>query len=204
MADLKFRYATMGSGKSTEIIQIFKNYKVQDIDGVVLIPEIDTTSNGKIKSRLGIEILAITVSPKDNIFEIVKEKMKKDDKIKFVIVDESNFLTKEQVDQLGDVVDELNINVLAYGITTDFKGNLFEGSKRLFEIADDKEEIGVRTICWCGKKAICHARIKNGVFEESGDTVEIDKKELEKKIQDVDLKYVSLCRKHYKEKKFRK
>lgn len=200
-AKLVFRYATMGSGKSLEIIQIQHNYKrCEDKHGLLLVSSIDTRGAGEIWTRIGVSVPATVFDQTDNLFELIsKENEKKP--LTYVIIDEANFLKKGQVDQLGDVVDFLNIDVLAYGILTDFQTNLFEGSKRLLEIAEEKTEISVRTICWCGRKATHHGRIVNGKFVNDGDVVCIDNKETE---AENDIKYVSLCRLHHKQQRWHK
>lgn len=190
MSKLIFRYATMGSGKSTEILQINHNYKVNGVNGVLLIPQMDTCSNGTIKSRLGISEQAITFSKDTNLFEIIKNI--KDD-VNYVIVDEANFLTYEQVHQLSCIVDDLNITVMAYGLLTNFKTELFEGSKRLIEIADIVEKITIKSICKCGKVAIFNARFQNGEISINGNEILIDPKD-----NSSEVKYIPLCRKCFK------
>lgn len=201
-AELIFRYATMGSGKSLEIIQINYNYKRCDNKhGLLMVSSKDTRGAGEIWTRIGISAPATVFNQEENLFELIKKEHEKKP-LSYVICDEANFLTREQVEQLGDVVDFLNIDVLAYGILTDFQSNLFEGSKRLFEIADKKTEISIRTICWCGKKATHHGRIVNGEFAVDGDIICIDEKEENGK--DKEIEYVSLCRLHYKLKQWHK
>lgn len=202
MAKMVFRYATMGSGKSLEIIQIDYNYKrCEDKHGLLMTPSLDTRGEGRIWTRMGISVPAIVFNENEDLFELISKEQEKKT-LDYVIIDEANFLKKEQVDQLGDVVDFLGINVLAYGILADFQTNLFEGSKRLLEIAEEKTEISVRTICWCGKKATHHARIVDGVFAEEGESIYIDEKEEEDKKRQI--QYVSLCRLHHKLKQWHK
>lgn len=192
MAKLIFRYSTMFSGKSAEILQIYKNYERQNIKGICLIPSVDTASDGYIRSRFSdITIPAIKVKPDTNIIDLILEI--KD--LKFIIIDESNFLKKEQVDQLGTIVDYFDIDVMAYGLTTDFQGHLFEGAKRLIEIADKVEKIYVRSRCECGKTAIFNARFINGIFSNEGDNIVIDKNKKANTTSSV--VYIPLCRKCY-------
>lgn len=198
MAKLSFRYATMASGKSAEIIQVDFNYKKQNFKGLLLIPNIDTTSDGTISSRLGISAPAISIDKNTNIYDLVVNELKQTE-INYIIVDESNFLTTSQCDELGDIVDFLNIDVLAYGILTDFKTELFEGSKRLIEIANSIDNIYVRSICHCGEKAIHNARVVNGKWAEDGEKIVIDKKDGEKN----KVTYIPLCRKCYKLRKIK-
>lgn len=193
MAKLRYRYATMESGKSAEILQVNYNYNKIGKKGLLLIPDKDTTSNGMISSRLGISAPATKIKETDNIFELVQEKLKTED-ISYLILDESNFITVEQADQLGDIVDYLGIDVLAYGLLTDFKTNLFGGSARLVAIQDELEEISVKSVCHCGKKANFNARVVNGKIAKDGEQVLLDPKNGEKQ----EVYYIPLCRKCYK------
>lgn len=193
MAKLRFRYATMASGKSAEILQVNYNYNKIGRKGLLLIPDKDTTSNGMISSRLGISAPALKISQEDNIYKIVEEKIKTEN-ISYLILDESNFITVEQADQLGDIVDYLGIDVLAYGLLTDFKTDLFGGSARLVAIQDELEEISVKSICHCGKKANFNTRVVNGKIAKDGEQVLIDPKDGKKD----EVYYIPLCRKCYK------
>lgn len=197
MASLRYRFATMGSGKSAEIISVKENYDSNDVKGLILIPKKDSASNGKVKSRNGKSIKAIAFEENTNIFELVERKIKEGMDVNYLIVDESNFLTVEQVEQLGDVVDFLNISVMAYGLLTDFQTDSFPGSKRLFEIADVKEELTVRKLCHCGKKAIFNSRIVNGALAYEGEKIII-------KDKNQDIQYIPLCRKCFKLGKWKK
>ena len=198
MANLSFRYSAMKSGKSAEIIQIHTNYKMMKIEGLLLIPEKDSISDGKIVSRFGeIQAPAMTFSECTNFLELIYDEII-NRKIKYVIIDECNFLTRLQVDQLAELVDNCDINILAYGLMTNFKGELFEGSKRLVEIADKIESIYVRSRCTCGKTALFNARFVNGEFCYEGEEVVIDKNKIEKSSE---VDYIPLCRKCFMEKK---
>lgn len=200
MSKLTFRYATMKSGKSAEAIQIVNNYLYGNKIGCILVPSVDTDAAGSIKTRFGggVEVKAKTFTPRTNIHKYVKSLLK-EQRIDFIVIDEANFLTPEQVDQLGDIVDYEEINVLAYGLTTKFDGTLFDGSKRLMEIADYIEPITVRSICHCGKKAIFNARIVDGVIVKEGKDIVIDNKDGKRHT----IEYVPLCRKCFKENKLK-
>lgn len=193
MAKLRFRFATMESGKSAEILQVNYNYNSRNIYGVLLIPDVDEVSNGNISSRLGISAPAYKVSKDTNLYELVT-KLIKDRNVSYVIVDEANFLTEAQAEQLGDIVDFLDIDVLAYGLLTNFKTRQFEGSQRLIDIADEREHIYVRSICHCGKKANFNARVVDGKIVTDGEEVILDKKDGEEH----EVKYIPLCRKCFK------
>lgn len=193
MAKLRFRYATMESGKSAEILQVNYNYNKIGRKGLLLIPELDKVSNGEISSRLGISAPAIKINQNDNIYELVKKELDKDN-ISYIILDEANFITVEQADQLGDIVDFLKIDVMAYGLLTDFTTSLFGGSARLVAIQDELEEISVKSVCHCGKKANCNARIVDGKIVKEGEQIVLDPKDGKKH----EVQYIPLCRKCYK------
>jgi len=185
MAKLYFRYSAMGAGKSLDLLKVAFNYE-QRGQNVALFTtnKDDRFGEGVIASRIGIKKEAILFDDNTDIFNEVIHLENKNKKINCVLIDECQFLNKEQVLNLTFIVDKLEIPVICYGIRTDFKGELFEGSASLFALADNIEEI--KTICHCGRKAIMNARIKNGKIIKDGEQVEIG-----------DSSYVSLCREHY-------
>ncbi len=129
MAKMYFYYSSMNAGKSTALLQSSYNYRERGMNTLVLAPEFDNRYGaGKVTSRIGIESEATTFRPEDDLLAVV-EKRGKDDPVHCVLIDEAQFLTKEQVFQLGEVTDKLNIPVLAYALRTDFQGELFEGSQ---------------------------------------------------------------------------
>jgi thymidine kinase len=155
---LFYYYGAMSCGKSTSLLQTAFNYRERGYNVIVLTSALDDRyGTGRVTSRIGINSDAIII-PKDDLTvlsNIAIEILQQD--IKAVFVDECQFMSKEQIDILGDIVDVFNIPVFCYGIKTDFESNLFTGSKRLFEIADSTEEL--KNICSCGKKAIFNARL---------------------------------------------
>ncbi len=158
MAKLYYRFSSMNAGKSTNLLQAAYNYRERGYEVLIFTSALDDRYGyGKVTSRIGIEADAIII-PKDDttVLEDAKINIRALD-IKAVFVDECQFLSEEQVDILGEIVDTLNVPVLCYGIRTDFESKLFSGSKRLFEIADSIEEL--KNICACGKKAIFNARL---------------------------------------------
>ena len=183
MASLYFYYSAMSAGKTTSLLQTDHNYRERGMFTLIFTPAIDTRYGpGVITSRIGLQKQALTFDKNFDFFCYVKGAKN----VACVLVDEAQFLTKKQVDQLGDVVDQLNIPVLAYGLRTDFQGNNFEGSQRLLAIADILVEL--KTICHCGKKATMNMRIdKNGRKISSGEQIEIGGNE----------RYISVCRKHF-------
>jgi len=191
MASFYFYYAAMNAGKTTSLLQTDHNYHERGMNTVIFTHSIDTRyGKGIVRSRIGLQKNAMAYDEKFDFFCYVKDA--KD--VACVLVDEAQFLTKEQVDQLSDVVDFLDIPVLAYGLRSDFRGNSFEGSQRLLTIADILVEL--KTVCFCGKKATMNIRIDSeGNKVVDGAQIDIGGNE----------KYVSVCRKHFKtEKKFRK
>lgn len=165
MAKLYFKYGAMGSSKTAQALMTKFNYEQKGFNVVLIKPILDTRDleNGKIvvKSRIGLFSDCITFTKETNLVELLKPKMT--DK-SIVIVDEAQFCSKEQIEQLHTI--SRNNNVLCYGLLTNFKTELFEGSKRLVEIADSLNEI--KSVCKCGRKAIINARLINGKVVTSG------------------------------------
>ena len=170
MAKLYFRYGTMNCGKSTVLMQVAHNYEENDRKVVIVKSTIDTKADDQIESRIGIRRKVDILIHPDESFKPYYKKWK--NKIACILVDEAQFLTKDQVDELWDVSKELNIPVICYGLRTDFSSHVFPGSLRLFELADELEEI--ITICSCGKRAKFNARFVNGKFVQEGESILID------------------------------
>lgn len=188
MAKFYFYYSAMNAGKSTTLLQSSYNYKERGMNPLVLTPQLDNRSGeGKVESRIGLNAEATTFVQSDNLLDRIKE-LHQASPVHCVLVDEAQFLTKQQVRQLSDVVDELDIPVLAYGLRTDFQGNLFEGSENLLAWADSLTEI--KTICHCGCKATMVLRLgEDGKPLRDGAQVKIGGNET----------YMSVCRRHFKE-----
>ena len=188
MAKLYFYYSTMNAGKSTILLQSSYNYQERGMRTLVFAPEVDDRFGiGKVSSRIGLQANAIPFSTNANLLRIV-QKENELAKVDCVLIDEAQFLTKLQVRQLSDVCDCLDIPVLAYGLRTDFQGNLFEGSQFLMAWSDNLNE--VKTICHCGRKATMVLRLdSNGHPVREGEQIQIGGNE----------RYVSVCRKHFKE-----
>jgi thymidine kinase len=175
-----FKYGVMGSSKSLDLIRAEYNYRERGLNTIVFAPAVDTRNDGKVKSRIGLSVDAVIISKSDNIFEIVKEKLTKDN-IAVVFADEVHFFQPEQIDQFGMIADTFDISILCYGLRTDFQCKLFPASERLFEIADELEEI--KAICECGRKATCNARFLNGKPIRTGEQIMVG-----------DQEYKSFCR----------
>tara|TARA_B100000945_G_scaffold271616_1_gene233624 strand:+ start:864 stop:1457 length:594 start_codon:yes stop_codon:yes gene_type:complete len=190
MAKLYFYYSAMNAGKTTTLVQSAYNYRERGMNTLVLKPEIDERySSSIVRSRIGLETEAITVNTKDDLF-LLTEKQNRKNTLSCVLLDEAQFLTKSQVFSLGEIVDRLDIPVLAYGLRSDFRGELFEGSLHLLAWADELVEI--KTICHCGKKASMVLRLDDkGNPMSIGDQVKIGGNDI----------YISVCRKHFKQQK---
>ncbi|MFM4647794.1 thymidine kinase [Aeromonas bivalvium] len=186
MASLHYKFAAMNSGKSTQLIQAHFNYLERGMHPLAMTPAIDDRFGlGVISARVGLELKVEVFSDSCDLFEMVKARHA-EQPIDVFIVDEAQFLTKEQVYQLARVVDEADIPVIAYGLKTDFRAELFPGSYHLLCLADKVEEL--KSICWCGNKAHMNARVNvDGQVARDGAQVEIGG----------NARYVSLCRKHY-------
>ena len=195
MAKLYFRYGSMGSGKTIDLLKINYNYKERGKNTLILTPSIDNRFGvGKVKSRIGIEESAISVSIDDSILKIFKSKCLDSQNnviVDCILIDESHLLNEKQILELSDIVDLYDVPVIAYGLKSDFKQDLFPGSKALLSICDVIENIP--SICWCGKKATVNARVINNEIVYTGDQVLIGGNEI----------YTSLCRKHWKEGKIK-
>lgn len=170
MAKLFFRYGAMNCGKSTALMQVAHNYNENNKNVVVIKSSIDTKANDNVSSRIGLERKVDILLEPDKRLEPYYEKWSEN--ISCILVDEAQFLTPKQVEELWIFTKMYDIPVICYGLKTDFQSHLFEGSKRLIELADDLEEL--TTICSCGKKAKFNARFIEGEFTLEGDEILID------------------------------
>jgi thymidine kinase len=188
MAKLYFYYSSMNAGKSTALLQSSYNYRERGMNTLVMAPLLDNRYGaGRVTSRIGLESEATTFAPDNDLFEIIAAQ-REEQPVHCVLIDEAQFLTKQQVFQLGEVTDRLNIPVLAYGLRTDFQGEPFEGSKYLLAWSDNLKEL--KAICHCGTKATMVIRMDaDGNPVTEGSQVEIGGND----------RYVSMCRKHFKE-----
>ncbi|URQ65888.1 thymidine kinase [SAR86 cluster bacterium] len=189
MAKLYFNYSSMNAGKSTMLLQANHNYIERGMNPRIYTSDLDNRfGKGEIVSRIGLKAKSNIFTSKTDIYRDILN-FSKNSIVDCVLIDEAQFLTQNQVSQLGKVVDELDIPVLTFGIRTDFQGNLFEGSKYLLAWADNLKEI--KTVCHCGRKATMVLRLNaKGEVVSDGTQIEIGGEE----------KYVSVCRKHFIEK----
>jgi thymidine kinase len=188
MAKLYFYYSSMNAGKSTSLLQSSYNYRERGMNTLILAPEVDNRYGvGRVASRIGLEAEATTFNRADDLYEIV-ETCVREDPLHCVMIDEAQFLTKAQVFQLGEICDRLGIPVLAYGLRTDFRGEPFEGSQYLLSWSDVLSEL--KAICHCGSKATMVIRLdSDGNPVTEGSQVAIGGNN----------RYVSMCRRHFKE-----
>ncbi|MGX4686556.1 thymidine kinase [Vagococcus sp. JNUCC 83] len=184
MAQLFFKYGAMNSGKTIEILKVAHNYEEQDKPVVLMTSGLDTRDDiGIVSSRIGLRREAIPIFHETDVFNIIDKMATKP---YCILVDESQFLEKKHVIQFAQVVDELDIPVMAFGLKNDFKNELFEGSKYLLLYADKIEEL--KTICWfCHKKATMNLRMDNDKPVYTGEQIQIGGNEA----------YYPVCRKHY-------
>lgn len=189
MAKLYFYYSSMNAGKSTTLLQSSYNYQERGMTTLVYTAAIDDRYGvGKVASRIGISQDALLFYKESDLFSEISERNSAQT-LHCILIDEAQFLTKEQVYQLTEVVDKLKIPVLCYGLRTDFQAELFEGSRYLLAWADQLEEL--KTICYCGRKANFVVRLNmNGEAVADGDQIQIGGND----------SYLSVCRQHYKEK----
>jgi thymidine kinase len=188
MAKLYFYYSSMNAGKSTSLLQSSYNYKERGMNTLVLAPRLDDRfGRGKVASRIGIESDATTFESDTDLFDVIASQ-NVEEPLHCVLIDEAQFLTRDQVFQLTEVTDQLCIPVLAYGLRTDFQGEPFDGSKYLLAWADTLKEL--KAICHCGTKATMVLRLDSeGNAVTEGSQVEIGGND----------RYISMCRKHFKE-----
>ena len=188
MAKLYFNYSTMNAGKSTVLLQAAHNYRERGMETYLLTADFDgRAGTGKIASRIGIEAEADVYATGDNLFDMISIRLALSE-VACVLVDEAQWLSRDQVWQLARAVDDLGVPVMCYGLRVDFRGELFPGSATLLALADEMRE--VRTICHCGKKATMVIRVDadgNALME--GAQVEVGGND----------RYISLCRRHWRE-----
>jgi thymidine kinase len=187
MAKLHFFYSTMNAGKSTSLLQSNHNYKEHGLDTMIFLPnETSKLSKGQIVSRIGLKAKAVITNKDFNFINFIKEN--KTENLSCILIDEAQFLTKGQVRQLGHVADRLNYPVMCYGIRTDFRGELFEGSSELLALADNLIEL--KTICsLCSRKATMVVRKDhNGNVLTEGSKVVVGGNDI----------YMPVCRKHFR------
>ncbi|MFJ5059354.1 thymidine kinase [Streptomyces nigra] len=192
MPELVFFSGTMDCGKSTLALQIEHNRSAQGLAGIIFTRD-DRAGEGKLSSRLGLVTDAVEVEDGADLYAYVVDHLSRGGRADYVIADEAQFLTPEQIDQLARVVDDLGLDVFAFGITTDFRTKLFPGSQRLVELADRVEVLQVEALCWCGARATHNARTIGGEMVVEGAQVVVGDVN-----QSDTIGYEVLCRRHHR------
>ena len=186
MAKLLFKYATMNSGKTIDLLRTAFNYEENNGKVLIIKPKIDSKGENKISSRVGLERkVDFLVCYDDELFELFKGNL---DRVDAILVDEAQFFSKKQIDDLSTITRVMNIDVICYGLRVNFRGELFEGSKKLFEVADSIDELV--TLCKCRKVARFVGRKEDGIFKLDGPEIVIDGS-----IKNIE--YVPLCKDCY-------
>jgi thymidine kinase len=196
VAELHFFTGTMDSGKSTLALQTNHNHAARGRAGRIFTAN-DRAGQAQISSRLGLTHEALEVGPDFDFWRYVVESLTHGGRIDYLVCDEAQFYTRDQVDQLAKVVDELQIDVFAFGILTDFRTALFEGSQRLVELADRMNVLQVEALCWCGKRATHNARTENGAMVVEGEVIVVGDVD-DAGAAPADVAYEVLCRQHHR------
>ena len=191
MAELVFFSGTMDSGKSTLALQMDHNHAAAGRGGL-LYTRNDRAGQSVVSSRLGLRHPAIEVTDETDFWDDVVQRRTRGERIDYLVCDEAQFYTPTQVEQLAQLVDEMGVDVYAFGITADFRTRLFPGSARLVELADRLEVLQVQTLCWCGARATHNARTVDGEMVVEGEQVLVG--DTGKHAQ---VGYEVLCRRHH-------
>ena len=205
VAQLRFYFGTMGSGKSTQALQIHHNLSSRGMRGL-LLTQLDR-AGGSVSSRLGVRADAFQVSATLDVAAMVRSEWAERGPIQYLVCDEAQFYEPVQAEQLAHLVDHDDIEVYAFGLLTSFQGNLFPGTARFLELADVRQEVQVEARCWCGESATHNARLVDGVQVTSGelkvvgDTDKGDENQARLRLDGdgIEITYELLCRRHWHE-----
>ena len=192
MAELVFFSGTMDCGKSTLALQTDHNHAARGRAGIVFTA-LDRAGEDTLSSRLGLEVPAVEVAAELDFWQHVVDVLESGGRCDYLICDEAQFYTADQVDQLARIVDELSVDVFAFGILTDFRTKLFPGSQRLVELADKVQVLQVEALCWCGDRGTQNARTVNGEMVVEGEQVVVGDT-----FSADAVAYEVLCRRHYR------
>ncbi|TLW94562.1 thymidine kinase [Saccharomonospora piscinae] len=209
---VKFCYGPMDCGKSTLALQIDHNLARQGRQGLLLVRH-DRSGSAQISSRIGITRQAVEVESATDVRALVRRAWEHGRHVDYLIVDEAQFLSAEQVEQLTELADEACVDVYCFGIATDFRSALFPGARRLFELADELQPVQVEVLCWCGRPGRFNARVAEGVVLRTGDTVyvadtaaggaagsagEVNSATTRSSRELATVRYQVLCRRHFR------
>ena len=197
-AHLSFFHGPMECGKSTLALQVDHNQRRQGRHGL-LVTQSDRSAAPRISSRVGLSREAVDIDAGTDLRILVRDRSAAGSRVDYLIVDEAQFLTAGQVDELAELVDESHVDVYAFGLTTDFRTRLFPGAQRLLEIADDVQRVQVEVLCWCGLPGLLNARVVDGVMVSSGETVLVADSAPARSgaLSSPAVRYQVLCRRHY-------
>jgi thymidine kinase len=190
---VKFFYGPMDCGKSTLALQVDHNHARQGRRGL-LLTRLDRSRRGQITSRMGLTRPAVEAGDDLDIADLVRRSWAAGRRVDYLIVDEAQFFTPAQVEQLAQLADDAQVDVYAFGIATDFRGRMFPGSTRLFELADEIVPLQVEVLCWCGRPARFNARVVGGVVVTEGEQVVV----ADTAASAEDVRYQVLCRSHHR------
>lgn len=196
MAELNFYTGTMDCGKSTLALQLEHNHRARGRVGRVFTSH-DRAGESVVSTRLGMRAAAVEVGATLNFWHYVVDELTQGGQVDFLICDEAQFYTRDQVNQLARIADELSVDVFAFGILTDFRSSLFPGSQRLVELADHVHWLQVETLCWCGARATHNARTENGEMVTEGEVIIVGDVEPESTPEPT-VGYEVLCRRHHR------
>lgn len=194
---VKYFHGPMDCGKSTLALQMDHNFTRQGRHGLLLI-KLDRTQPGVISSRMGFVRPAVEVADDLDLVDVIRQQWSRGVRVDYVIVDEAQFFTPEQVEQLCRMADDFQVDVYGFGISTDFRGRLFPGSARWFELADEVQLLQVEVLCWCGRPGRFNARVVNGVVVRTGSTVLVADTGSGADAADQRVRYQVLCRSHHR------
>ncbi|WP_454083908.1 thymidine kinase [Georgenia sp. Marseille-Q6866] len=195
MAELAFFAGTMDSGKSTLALQIDHNYRRRGLSGLIFSRN-DRAGSGVLSSRLGLAVAAVEADDATDFWQEVVTRRTHGERVDYLVCDEAQFYSVAQVEQLARLVDDMDVDVFAFGITTDFRTRLFPGSARLLELADRVEQLQVQSLCWCGRRATHNARTVDGRMVTEGEQVVVGDTEAEPEPAG-GVGYEVLCRRHH-------
>ena len=190
---LKFFHGPMDCGKSTLALQMDYNHARQGRSGLVLTT-IDRAGPGRLTTRIGLRRDAVEVRADLDIRALVRDRWARGTHVDYLICDEAGFYTVEQIEQLADLVDFSDVDVYAFGLATDFRGQLFPAARRLMELADEVVRVQVEVLCWCGRPGLLNARVVHGKVAREGAQVVIG----DTGTDDADVHYQVLCRRHHR------
>ena len=193
-AHLKFFYGPMDCGKSTLALQVDHNHARQGRSGLILT-RYDRSGGARVTTRVGLSQDAVEVTDSLDLCALVRQHWARGRRVDYLIVDEAGFLNPEHVDQLAELVDEYHVDVYCFGLSTDFRGLLLPGAKRLMELADEISAVQVEVLCWCGLLGKHNARVIGGKIAREGDTVLVADTVAD---GGQEVRYQVLCRAHYR------